>query len=106
VLAHQSPIVPWPYPIDPWPGEPLPDKYDLLIYAKNGIGGATTKDTKEDKKKKTGCATVGARTGASLVRHGVTGLIVQRMPPGMQCVASDTDEATLTSYLDAIHQRT
>ncbi len=26
----------WPYPIDPLPGEPLPDKYDLLIYAKNG----------------------------------------------------------------------
>jgi len=31
-----SPIVLWPYPIDPWPGGPLPDKYDLLIYAKNG----------------------------------------------------------------------
>jgi glycosyltransferase involved in cell wall biosynthesis len=31
-----SPIVLWPYPIDPWPGEPLPDAYDLLIYAKNG----------------------------------------------------------------------
>lgn len=29
-----SPIVLWPYPIDPWPGGPLPDKYDLLIYAK------------------------------------------------------------------------
>ncbi|MCA9175168.1 MAG: glycosyltransferase family 2 protein, partial [Planctomycetales bacterium] len=34
--ANQSPIVLWPYPIDPWPGEPLPDEYDLLIYAKNG----------------------------------------------------------------------
>lgn len=34
--ANQSPIVMWPYPIDPLPGEPLPDKYDLLIYAKNG----------------------------------------------------------------------
>ena len=22
--------------VDPWPGEPLPDAYDLLIYAKNG----------------------------------------------------------------------
>ena len=33
---NQSEIVMWPYPIDPWPGEPLPDKYDLLIYAKNG----------------------------------------------------------------------
>src|SRR5262249_37933747 len=26
----------WPYPIDPWPGGPLRDRYDLLIYAKNG----------------------------------------------------------------------
>jgi len=34
--ANQSPIIRWPYPIDPWPGEPLPDEYDLLIYAKNG----------------------------------------------------------------------
>lgn len=34
--ANQSSIVLWPYPIDPWPGEPLPDQYDLLIYAKNG----------------------------------------------------------------------
>jgi hypothetical protein len=34
--ANQSPMVLWPYPIDPWPGEPLPDEYDLLIYAKNG----------------------------------------------------------------------
>ena len=34
--ANQSEIIRWPYPIDPWPGEPLPDEYDLLIYAKNG----------------------------------------------------------------------
>ncbi len=34
--ANQSPIVLWPYPIDPWPGDPLPDVYDLLIDAKNG----------------------------------------------------------------------
>ena len=34
--ANKSPIVLWPYPIDPWPGEPLPDEYDLLINAKNG----------------------------------------------------------------------
>ena len=33
---NKSEIVMWPYPIDPWPGEPLPEKYDLLIYAKNG----------------------------------------------------------------------
>ncbi len=34
--ANQAPIVLWPYPIDPWPGEPLPAEYDLLLYAKNG----------------------------------------------------------------------
>lgn len=34
--SNQSPIMLWPYPIDPWPGEPLPDEYDLLIYGKNG----------------------------------------------------------------------
>ena len=34
--ANQSEIILWPYPIDPWPGEPLPDEHDLLIYAKNG----------------------------------------------------------------------
>jgi hypothetical protein len=34
--TNQSPIVTWPYPIDPWPGEPLPDEFDLLIYAKGG----------------------------------------------------------------------
>ncbi|ADB18363.1 hypothetical protein Psta_3706 [Pirellula staleyi DSM 6068] len=34
--ANLSPIVRWTYPISPWPGEPLPDKYDLLIYSKNG----------------------------------------------------------------------
>jgi hypothetical protein len=34
--SNQSEIILWPYPIDPWPGEPLPDEYDLLIYAKNG----------------------------------------------------------------------
>lgn len=34
--TNQLPIVLWPYPIVPWPGEPLSDEYDLLIYAKNG----------------------------------------------------------------------
>ena len=35
LFAHWSPIVLWPYPIYPWPGEPLPAEYDLLIYTKN-----------------------------------------------------------------------
>ena len=33
---NKSEIVMWPYPIDPMPEGPLPAKYDLLIYAKNG----------------------------------------------------------------------
>ena len=28
---NKSEIVMWPYPIDRWPGGPLPDIYDLLI---------------------------------------------------------------------------
>jgi glycosyltransferase involved in cell wall biosynthesis len=33
---NQAEIHLWPYPIDPMPGPPLPAKYDLLIYGKNG----------------------------------------------------------------------
>lgn len=51
-----------------------------------------------------GCPTVGVRTGASFVRHGVTGYLVDRLPPGRQCVASDDDEETLDIYLDAVGQ--
>ena len=29
--TNQSPIILWPNPIDPWPGEPLPDEYDVSI---------------------------------------------------------------------------
>lgn len=34
--ANRSPIIQWPYPIDPIPSGPTDAKYDLLIYAKNG----------------------------------------------------------------------
>jgi len=33
---NTSPIILWPYPVNPWPEGPLPDEYDLLIFAKNG----------------------------------------------------------------------
>ncbi len=36
VPASGAPKLLRPYPIDSWSGEPLPDEYDLLIYAKNG----------------------------------------------------------------------
>lgn len=38
------------------------------------------------------------------MRHGVTGYVVERLPPGRECVANDDDEACLRLYLDAIHQ--
>jgi hypothetical protein len=143
--ANQSPTVLWPYPIDPWPGEPLPDEYDLLIYAKIGhrpqllehlaelfprhiqihYGRYRREELFEAARRSracayladddhgplalqeillAGCPTVGVRTGASFVRHGVTGYLVERLPPGRECVATDVDEARLALYLDAVDQ--
>lgn len=141
--ANQSPIILWPYPIDPWPGEPLPDEYDLLIYAKNGhrpqllehlaelyprhiqihYGQYKREQLFEAARRSracayladddhgplalqeillAGCPTVGVRTGASFVRDGVTGFVVDRLPPGRQCVETDADQLALTVYLDAV----
>ena len=49
-----------------------------------------------------GCPTVGVRTGASFVKTGETGLLVDRLPPGRQCVETDEDERALGTYMDAI----
>jgi hypothetical protein len=141
--ANQSPIVLWPYPIDPWPGEPLPDEYDLLIYAKNGhrpqllehlaelyprhiqihYGQYKREQLFESARRSracayladddhgplalqeillAGCPTVGVRTGASFVRDGVTGFVVDRLPPGRQCVKNDADQLAMEVYLDAV----
>ena len=51
-----------------------------------------------------GCPTVGVRTGASFVKSGETGVLVDRLPPGRQCVETDADERALTVYLEAIEQ--
>jgi hypothetical protein len=132
-----------PYPIDPWPGEPLPDEYDLLIYAKNGhrpqllehlaelfprhiqihYGRYRREELFEAARRSracayladddhgplalqeillAGCPTVGVRTGASFVRNGVTGFVVDRLPPGRQCVENDADQLALAVYVDAI----
>lgn len=145
--TNQSPIVLWPYPIDPWPGEPLPDEYDLLIYAKNGhrpqllehiaeafprhvqihYGRYHREELFEAARRSracayladddhgplalqeillAGCPTVGVRTGASLVRDGVTGVLVERLPPGKACVENNRDDAALAKYLEAIRQAT
>lgn len=34
--SNTCPIIQWPYPIAPWPGDPKPDRYDVLIYAGDG----------------------------------------------------------------------
>ena len=143
--ANQSEIVLWPYPIDPWPGEPLPDEYDLLIYAKNGHRpqllehladafprhvqihyGSYRRDELFEAARRSracayladddhgplalhelllaGCPTVGVRTGASFVRHGETGILVDRLPPGASCVECEADAVALDALIDAIEQ--
>jgi len=47
---------------------------------------------------------MGVRTGAAFVRHGVTGFVVDRLPPGQQCVGSEDDERALAAYLDAVRK--
>ena len=37
-----------------------------------------------------------------LVRHAVTGFVVDRLPPGRQCVGGEDDERALAAYLDAV----
>jgi hypothetical protein len=141
--ANQSPIVLWPYPIDPWPGEPLSDQYDLLIYAKNGnrpqllehladafprhvqihYGQYKREQLYEAARRSracayladddhgplalqeillAGCPTVGVRTGAAFVCHEVNGYLIERLPPGRRCVASDEDAARLEHYMEAV----
>jgi hypothetical protein len=51
-----------------------------------------------------GCPTVGVRTGAAFVEHAVTGMLVDRLPPGRQCIARDDDASALATYLDALHR--
>ena len=51
-----------------------------------------------------GCPTVGVRTGASFVRSGETGVVVDRLPPGRQCAESDDDVRALAAFTDAIEQ--
>lgn len=143
--ANHSEILLWPYPIDPWPGEPLPDEYDLLIYAKNGhrpqflehlaevfprhiqihYGSYRREELFEAARRSracayladddhgplalqeillAGCPTVGVRTGASFVRTGVTGVVVDRLPPGAHCAESDDDVRALTVFIEAIEE--
>jgi hypothetical protein len=51
-----------------------------------------------------GCPTVGVRTGASFVRTGETGVVVDRLPPGRQCAESDKDLRALAVLMESIKQ--
>ena len=51
-----------------------------------------------------GCPTVGVRTGASFVRTGETGVVVDRLPPGRQRAESDDDVRALTVLIEAIEK--
>jgi len=44
------------------------------------------------------------RTGAAFVRHGETGIVVDRLPPGRQCAESDDDVRALAVSTEAIKQ--
>jgi hypothetical protein len=47
-----------------------------------------------------GCPTVGVRTGASFVRHGETGIFVNRLPLGASCLECDEDAAALDAFVE------
>jgi hypothetical protein len=51
-----------------------------------------------------GCPTVSVRTGAAFVRDGITGVLVERLPPGAKCVANDHDVAALDGFLKSINR--
>ncbi len=143
--ANRSPVVRWPYPIDPWPAGPQAAEFDLLIYAKNGhrpqllehlaeryprhiqihYGRFRREELFEAARRSrccayladddhgplalqeillAGCPTVGVRTGAAFVRHEINGYLVDRLPPGRECVTNDAEAAALEAYLAAIAQ--
>jgi hypothetical protein len=51
-----------------------------------------------------GCPTVGVRTGAPFVRDGITGVRVERMPPGGSHLRDDRDRSHHEAYLTAIER--
>jgi hypothetical protein len=51
-----------------------------------------------------GCPTVGVRTGAPFIQDGVTGVFVERLPPGAKCVKNDADEALLAAFVEGIQR--
>jgi hypothetical protein len=46
----------------------------------------------------------GVRTGAPFIQDGVTGVYVNRLPPGAKCVKTDADATALAAFQTAIHR--
>jgi hypothetical protein len=51
-----------------------------------------------------GCPVVGVRTGAPFIQDGITGVFVERMPPGVKCMKNDADEAALATFAEGIRR--
>ena len=51
-----------------------------------------------------GCPVVGVRTGAPFIQDGVTGVFVDRLPPGAKCVKNDADEVALATFVEGIRR--
>lgn len=49
-----------------------------------------------------GCPVVGVRTGAPFIQDGITGVFVDRLPPGAKCIKNDADAVALAAFLDAL----
>jgi hypothetical protein len=49
-----------------------------------------------------GCPVVGVRTGAPFIQNGVTGMFVDRLPPGAKCVKNEADETALATFVDGV----
>jgi hypothetical protein len=46
---------------------------------------------------------IGVRTGAPFIQDGVTGVFVDRLPPGAKCVKSDGDMVDLLQLATAVN---
>ena len=51
-----------------------------------------------------GCPVVGVRTWVPFIQDGVTGLFVERLPPGAKCVKNNADEGALAAFQSALAQ--
>jgi hypothetical protein len=45
---------------------------------------------------------VGVRTGAPFIHDGISGVFVDRLPPGAKCIKNDADEAALAAYMQSV----